>query len=166
MAEPALDVRSAPGWLRAVAWAGVALSLGAVGLVVALVPWDNPGLLISSAVPSLVGVALGVALLRAEIRLAWSDAGLQMTFRPLWRAHLAPEAIIEVGEVERIRPASYGGVGLRRVPGRRTGLLFDAGPGIRVVASDGMVYEVRVDEPQSLLAELARRAPGLPVTRP
>ncbi|NCT91857.1 hypothetical protein GXB85_12975 [Cellulomonas sp. APG4] len=165
MDDVLLYARSAPGWLRGVGWGVVVLSLGAVGLVVAVVPWDNPGLLLASAVPSLVGGALGVAIVRAEISVDWSDDGLALRFRPLWRGELAPSAIAEVSAVERIDPVRYGGVGLRRVPGRRMGLLFDAGPGIRVVATDGMVYEVRVENPSTVLADLARRSPALPVVR-
>lgn len=77
---------------------------------------------------------------------------------------LAVGALVAAVLVARVDPVRLGGVGLRRMPGRITGMLWGPGPGVEVRTSRGARIVVVVPAARELEAALsaarARHATG------
>ncbi|MEL7975410.1 hypothetical protein AAG589_06055 [Isoptericola sp. F-RaC21] len=98
---------------------------------------DAPGLLVATLVPLAVGALVAVALIVCRIEVTVADAFAVFAFRPLHRAVVDTADVAAVELVDRVDPARLGGVGLRRMPGKVTGLLWGPGPGVEVRTTRG-----------------------------
>ena len=122
----------APGWQWAV--------LGAATLVGVLALWPvSPWL----ALVLVTVMALGASALVARVTVG--PGGLTVRTGPagLVRMHVPLEAITAADAI-LVDPLAHGGYGLRLMPGLR-GVVFRAGPGLRVEQQDGPTTVVTLD---------------------
>ncbi len=125
---------------------------------------DAPGLLVATLVPLAVGALVAAALVACRISVTVAADFAVFAFRPLHRVVVDTADIESVELVARVDPARLGGVGLRRMPGKVTGLLWGPGPGVEVRTSRGARIVVVVPAARELEAALsaarARHATG------
>ena len=150
---------SAPGWVRGIGIVILVLDVAAIALIGAVVVREAPAAAAGVAVGVLVGVVVGALLLCAAIVVDVTPHGVDLAFRPIFRRVIDAREIVSVREVQ-VSPASFGGAGLRVVPGGRTGLFFHGGPGVEIATADGRTYSVVVPDPDVLrdAVEQARAA--------
>ncbi|GMA29565.1 hypothetical protein [Arenivirga flava] len=128
--------------LAAAAWFAFGLA-GEVRTVVLLV----------CAVPGLLLLAVALLPLLSRIRSSYSPDGIVLRYLPFVTVRLARD---EVARIERVDAdlATYGGFGLRRLSGGGFAMLFDAGPVLRITATDGKGYVVRSAAPEQAVAAI------------
>ncbi|WP_214402796.1 DUF1648 domain-containing protein [Pseudonocardia lacus] len=133
-------VSSAP-WLRL---GGVGLAV--VGAAVAVAARPDTGIAL---------IAVGLALLLvASARTTVDDRGLTVGIGPLgWPRIAVPIEDVASAGVTEVRPARFGGWGLRYVPGGRA-VIVRAGPALVVTRRDGRQLTITVDDPQTAAALL------------
>lgn len=138
-----------PRWIRGL---GVGIAMAeAVGIGWAVTALHGePGLLVATLVPLAVGALVAAALIVCRIEVTVADAFAVFAFRPLHRAVVDTGDIDAVELVDRVDPAGLGGVGLRRMPGKVTGLLWGPGPGVEVRTSRGARIVVAVPAAREL----------------
>jgi hypothetical protein len=140
---------AAPGWVRGIGVAVLVLDVAAIGLIVTVVARDAPAAAAATAIGVVVGIVVGALLVRAAIAVDVTEQQVSLAFRPIFRQVIDAREIVSVRDVN-VSPASFGGTGLRVVPGGRTGLFFHGGPGVEIATADGKTYSVVVPDPAAL----------------
>lgn len=145
---------NAPVGIRILGAVIVAASLG--GAVFGLTSADgDPGILIPVTAMA-VSAALGVAIGISHISVSVDEGQITVGLWPLYRRTLAHDEVASFKLVEDVRPVSFGGIGYRRVPGGRIGLLWSGGSGVEIDTTDGKHITVVIDEADELHESLAR----------
>ncbi|WP_188525188.1 hypothetical protein [Isoptericola cucumis] len=138
-----------PGGMRGLGVGIAVVEAVAIGWAVTALRGD-PGLLVATLVPIAVGALVAWALMVCRISVTVADDFAVFAFRPLHRAVVETAEIESVELVDRVDPARLGGVGLRRMPGKVTGLLWGPGPGVEVRTSRGARIVVAVPAAREL----------------
>ncbi len=155
------ETTAARPWMRAI---GVALLMAAVVTVVVVVvsgpPFfrDQTSAAVSLVVGSVLEVALGLVSIINRITLEVDTQHVTLGFWPIWKKRIPSEDIADVAPTQ-LNPVMFGGLGLRRIPGRRWGLLFSAGAGLVVTRrSDGAAFYIRTNHADDAIAAFRRRS--------
>jgi len=104
----------------------------------------------------LVGAALGVAISISHIAVAVDGRQTSAGLWPLYRCTLAHDEIASCTLVENVHPAGFGGIGYRRIPGGRIGLLWSGGTGVEIATAEGQRITVVLDQAEELHTALSR----------
>jgi len=109
-----------------------------------------------AAVSGLVGafllIALGSVCMLNRITLEVDAHQVTLAFWPIWKRSIPRDDVNELTMAD-LNPVKFGGLGLRRVPGRTWGLLFSGGPGLLVTRkSDGANFYIRTNHAAEAIA--------------
>jgi hypothetical protein len=108
--------------------------------------------LLAASISALIGLVIGVVGILSRITLDVDPRQVTLGFWPIWRRTIPHDDISQFIAAE-LNPIRFGGLGLRRVPGRTWGLLFTGGPGLAVSRkSDGSTYYIRTDYAEEAIA--------------
>ena len=142
-------------WMRV---GGVFMLVAAVFMVVVLVISDASfvGDQTYAAISGLVGafllIALGIISILNRITLEVDPHQVTLAFWPIWKKRIPRDDIKELALAD-LNPVKFGGLGLRRVPGRTWGLLFSGGPGLVFTRkSDGANFYIRTNHATEAIA--------------
>ena len=142
-------------WMRI---GGIFMLVAAVFMVVVLVISGASfvGNQTYAAVSGLLGafllIALGIISIINRIILEVDAHQVTVAFWPIWKKCIPRDDIKELTMTD-LNPVKFGGLGLRRVPGRTWGLLFSGGPGLAVTRkSDGATFYIRTDRATEAIA--------------
>ncbi|GAA4729642.1 hypothetical protein GCM10023216_21460 [Isoptericola chiayiensis] len=125
-----------PRSIRVVGLLILALELAGAMLLVTQVR-DDPGLLISTLTIIAVGAAIAVALLTCGIRVVVATSSVTFRLVPIYRRTVCGCEVVGVEHHDRLSPARFGGIGLRKAPGGVTALLWGSGAGVEVEVAGG-----------------------------
>lgn len=109
-----------------------------------------------AAVSGLMGafllITLGIISILNRITLEVDAHQVTLAFWPIWKKRIPRDDIKEL-KMADLNPVKFGGLGLRRVPGRTWGLLFSGGPGLVISRkSDGANFYIRTDHATEAIA--------------
>jgi hypothetical protein len=147
-------ITAARPWMRA---GGVFMLVAAVFIVVVLVGAGAPSSNQTyAAISGLLGAALlitfGIISILNRITLEVDTHNVTVAFWPIWKKRIPHDDIMELTMVD-LNPVKFGGLGLRRVPGRTWALLFSSGPGLAITRkSDGATFYIRTDHANEAIA--------------
>lgn len=152
--QPNVFRKGAPVGIRVLGAVIVIACLG--GAILGLTAADGDWAILVPLAGMLVGAALGVAVGISHIAVSVDEGQVTVGFWPLYRRTLTHDEITSFEFVENVRPVSFGGIGYRRVPGGRIGLLWSGGPGVEIVTTGGQHITVVLDDAAKLHEALAR----------
>jgi len=128
-----------PFWLRL--FGIVLFGINAVLFVVLTLTADAGVLLwMTLAAMALAGL-FGLALASSRIYLSLDPHALRVGLWPFSHRVIQLSDIVQ-HEIVAVRPSTFGGVGFRKTPGKKTGYLWEAGPGLEIHTRDGEVITV------------------------
>src|SRR5690625_6176636 len=78
----------------------------------------------------------GLALASSRIYLSLDPQALRVGLWPFSHRVIQLSDIVQ-HEIVAVRPSTFGGVGFRKTPGKKTGYLWEAGPGLEIHTRDG-----------------------------
>jgi hypothetical protein len=109
-----------------------------------------------AAISGILGAALlitfGIISILNRITLEVDTHNVTIAFWPIWKKHIPHDDIMEL-TMANLNPVKFGGLGLRRVPGRIWALLFSGGPGLAITRkSDGATFYIRTDHANEAIA--------------
>ena len=146
-------------WMRA---GGVLILAAAVIVAVVVLRGTfqhETGAAVSASVSAALGIVLGVLVIICRITLEVDPQQVSVGFWPIWKKTIRRDDIDEFKAVD-LDPARFGGLGLRRVPGRTWGLLFTGGPGLAVSRkSDHATFYIRTDHEDEAIAAFRGKPP-------
>ena len=106
---------------------------------------DQAGAAVSASLGATLGIVIGVIGIINRITLEVDTQQVSLGFWPIWKVKIRRDDIEELSAVD-LDPVKFGGLGLRRVPGRTWGLLFSGGPGLAVCRkTDRTTFYIRTD---------------------
>jgi ABC-type multidrug transport system fused ATPase/permease subunit len=108
--------------------------------------------LVAASISAAIGLVIGVVGILSRIKLDVDARQVTLGFWPVWQKKIPLDDIAQFTTAD-LNPAKFGGLGLRRVPGRTWGLLFTGGPGLSVSRkSDGATFYIRTDRAEEAIA--------------
>lgn len=97
-------------------------------------------------------IGLGIIGILNRITLEVDTHNVTVAFWPIWKKRIPQDDIKELTMAD-LNPVKFGGLGLRRVPGRTWALLFSGGPGLAITRkSDGATFYIRTDHANEAIA--------------
>ena len=145
--------RRAPG---SIAILGIIVAIGsAAGLVVSIPSLSSRGGVDASAVivALSVGIMLGLSATTQTLSIVVRDGTLVVWLTPFFRKSVSAALITSVSRAT-INPAGYGGVGVRRAPGRTPAVFQRGGSAAKLVMHDGSTLLVECDDVDGLVNAL------------
>ncbi len=134
---------------------GVLLIVAAVVVVVVVLEGGFHHQSFAAASASLAAalmIVIGTVSIVNRITLDVDTQRVSLGFWPIWKQNIPRDDIEELTTAD-LNPVRFGGLGLRRVPGRTWGLLFTGGPGLAVSRkSDGATFYIRSDHADEAIA--------------
>lgn len=100
-----------------------------------------------------VGIALGLSAATQTLSVVVRDGTLVVWLTPFFRKSVSAAQITSVSRAT-INPAGYGGVGVRRAPGRPPAVFQRGGSAAQLVMRDGWVLLVECDDVDALAVAL------------
>lgn len=135
-------------WMRAI---GVLILVAAVLIVAVLVFGGTSAFhgqifaMLAASISAALGLVIGTVGVLSRITLDINPRQATLGFWPIWRKTIPRDDVSHI-IVAQLNPVVFGGLGLRRVPGRTWGLLFTGGAGLTVSRkSDGATFTIRTD---------------------
>ena len=108
--------------------------------------------ILGASMSAAIGLAIGVVGILSRITLDVDARQVTFGFWPIWSEKIPHDDIAQFTAMD-LNPIRFGGLGLRRVPGRTWGLLFTGGPGLSVSRkSDGATFYIRTDHAEEAIA--------------
>jgi hypothetical protein len=142
-------------WMRA---GGVFMLVAAVFMVVVLVTSGasffsgQTYAAISALLGAFLLIAFGIISILNRITLKVDAHQVTLAFWPIWKKRIPRDDIKEITMAD-LNPVKFGGLGLRRVPGRTWALLFSGGPGLAITReSDGATFYIRTNHATEAIA--------------
>ena len=145
--------QSAPAGIKALGVVIAAACLGFIALAAAAA--DGDWAILVPILGLLVGAGLGVGIALSHLYVSFQGDRLTFGLSPLWERSLALKDITAVERVDQVTPATFGGIGYRRVPGK-TGLLWAGGPGVVIRTSADESITIVLNKADALADDLSR----------
>ena len=144
----------APAWIMVL---GVVILVSCLGFIIlAIREADGDMTILIPIVGLLLGAVLGAGIARSRLYVSHQGDRLLFGLSPLWRRSIDLEDVTSVERIDTVSPAAFGGVGYRRVPGGKTGLLWKAGPGIVIHTTSNESITIVIDDSEALAADMGR----------
>ena len=131
---------------------GIIVAIGsAAGLVVSIPSLSSRGGVDASAVivALSVGIMLGLSAATQTLSIVVRDGTLVVWLTPFFRKSVSAELIASVSRAT-INPVGYGGVGVRRTPGRPPAVFQRGGSAAKLEMHDGSTLLVECDDVDGL----------------
>lgn len=106
------------------------------------------------------GGGTGVFVAMSHIYMKSKDGTIKYGLWPLLSRVVAFHDIRLVDEVADVSPVSFGGIGYRRVPGNKLGLLWSRGPAVAIHTNDGGSVTMVTENATELAEDLRRHIVG------
>lgn len=135
----------APSWIRIL---GVIVAAGSAAGLAASIPSlpTRTGADASALVVALsVGIALGLSAATQALLITVRDGTLVIALTPFFRKTLPTTQIASVSATT-INPAGYGGVGIRRAPGKPPAVFQRGGSAAELLMRDGSTLILECDD--------------------
>lgn len=156
------ETTAARPWMRV---GGVFILVAAVVVAVVVLRGtfhEQAGAAVGATLSAALGIVIGIFGIINRITLEVDTQQVTLGFWPIWQRKILRDDIEELSAVD-LDPARFGGLGLRRVPGRTWGLLFTGGPGLAVSRkSDHTTYYIRTDHSSEAIAAFRSIQPASP----
>ena len=150
--------QSAPAGIKAL---GVVIAAAClVFIVVAAAAADGDWAIFVPILGLLAGTGLGVGIALSNLYVSVRHGQLTFGISPLWQRTLDLKDITAVERIDQVSPAAFGGIGYRRVPGKKTGLLWNGGPGVVIRTSADESITIVLDNADALADDLSRSIAG------
>ena len=119
----------------------VLVALGIVAGAVAAIS-AGPTFWIGIAATAVLLVA-GALILLSRIRFQYHDGAVRLGLVPFYSTTIPLTDVASIDVIEYLQVRDAGGIGVRRRAGGGRALLYDAGPAIGLVTTDGRSFAVR-----------------------
>lgn len=145
---------SPPFYFRLIGFLLLAIFIG-IGLwfILGLSREVDGFVLLFSFIPGFALLAVALVFLLARISTVVDAAGLRLRFAPLYSVRIARDEITEVAPTD-LTIWSYGGIGLRGIPGGGFAFLFQGGPAVRITTTAQKTYIVRSNDQASAIESI------------
>ena len=149
--------QSAPAGIKAL---GVVIAAACLAFIaVAAAAADGDWMILIPILGLLIGVGLGVGVTLSHLHVSLHQGQLTLGLSPLWERTVNLKDITAVERIDQVSPAVFGGIGYRRVP-RKTGLLWNGGPGVLIRTSADESITIVLDKADALADDLSRSVAG------
>lgn len=145
------ETTAPPLWLVVVGAIEIACGLTMIVTAAVLVRDDLPQVsLVTVITAGGILILIGVVIATSSITIIITATTVRLSYGLIWSCLVDRADIARVDSVE-LRPASYGGLGLRMLPGTRA-LFFATGQGVRITrTSDARTLSIRSDRSEAII---------------